>query len=162
MSNKIAELLRIIQSKTDESLDTIANKLGYSRPHLNNAKNSTGNFEKVEAKLMEVYGEVLKNYTPSDKAVRPDNGDLPEYIIFLKDHIKYLKDDVLTRVIQIESSLHSLDERIRDIQQFQIDYTSGNVNRLEASTLDRLVRLADEAEAAALAKVRAAKDHRGK
>ena len=71
MSNEVAILLNEIQFRTGFTLEQIDEKVGYSRPYLNNVKIKGGG-EKLLAKLKHEYAEILQNVprnTPiADKA----------------------------------------------------------------------------------------------
>ena len=76
MTNKIENIVKEIQFKTDQSLEQIAATIGYSRPHLNKAKNSG-----VEGKVLEAlknkYKEILQNVpTPyTEQRLKQKNAD---------------------------------------------------------------------------------------
>lgn len=62
MSNQAEILIKKIQYKTGMSLDEIAEKIGYSRPHLNNIKLKGGG-AKIIGRLKEEFSEILQNDT---------------------------------------------------------------------------------------------------
>jgi hypothetical protein len=60
-------LLNKIQAATGDTLDEVAKKIGYSRPHLSRAKKSEQENEPINNRLKEVYHEIL----PNDTFVQP-------------------------------------------------------------------------------------------
>ena len=60
MSHSISEIVDTIQYKTKQSLEQIAENIGYSRPHLNKAKLSNEG-ENVKEALLKHYKEILQN-----------------------------------------------------------------------------------------------------
>ena len=59
MSHSISEIVDTIQYKTKQSLERIAENIGYSRPHLNKAKLSNEG-ENVKEALLKHYKEILQ------------------------------------------------------------------------------------------------------
>lgn len=63
MGKETEGLLDKIQAATGDTLDEIAKKTGYSRPHLSRAKKSAQENEPINNRLKEVYHEVLQKGT---------------------------------------------------------------------------------------------------
>lgn len=59
MPNELEKILNDIQFKTGKTLEEIAKEIGYSRPHLNNAKNKKGS-EKIVGILKTKYYNILQ------------------------------------------------------------------------------------------------------
>lgn len=64
-------MLDEIQFKTKKTLEEIASDIGYSRPHLNNAKISGKSANKIESALRRYYAEILQNVPNGGKKETP-------------------------------------------------------------------------------------------
>lgn len=131
MENRIGGLLEIIQTKTRETLDEIAEKTGYSRPYLSKSKADKKESEAVYKRLTEVYKDIL----PKDTSGNNEKGHLKKTdslldredrliwaiasITKLSEEVVKLQSviygrDVVDCVAELDRSIKMLIQRLKD------------------------------------------------
>lgn len=116
MSKELEILLDEIQNKTALTLEEIAEKAGYSRPHLNKAKKS-GNDKKVVGRVREAFAQVLQNGTKGDKklAIDLEKEAMAKEILHLKATVK-AQGDLLVKLAAAyyDRQLGEVSKELRD------------------------------------------------
>lgn len=95
MSNELTQLLNEIQSKTRLTLEEIAEKVGYSRPYLNQAK-AKGDNPKLLGIVRETFKDVLQKDTAKNGTITVQTTP--------KDQLR----DILQTKAMVKTLLHEL------------------------------------------------------
>lgn len=166
MSKEAQILLKEIQYKTGMTLEEIADKIGYSRPYLNNVKLKGGG-GKIIGILKEKFKDILQNVPlasstpPADYNPITNNsqhiagrGSLPQgtrqitlddYIALLESQNEKLNKVIeanLTVLLQICSDTHETGNAILDYQKSWVEFVarkeSGGVGNKKYKELKKL------------------------
>jgi hypothetical protein len=149
LSKELEKILDIIQFKTKMSLEEIADKIGYSRPYLNNAKKSGGS-KKLIGVIMETFPEILQNSTNSvGKGKREEKGkevaNTPNIDLLATEDFKKFRGLVFARVSAIEANLRALNNKVAEINKVVTgETTTKTLTELEQTTREVQKMLLEE------------------
>lgn len=149
MSKELEKILDTIQFKTKMSLEEIADKIGYSRPYLNNAKKSGGS-KKLIGVLMETFPEILQNSTnSSERGKREEKGkeaaSSPNVELLAAEDFKKFRGLVFARISAVEANLRVLNNKIAEInKQVTGETTTKTLTELEQTTREVQKMLLEE------------------
>ena len=128
MSNELTQLLNEIQSKTRLTLEEIAEKVGYSRPYLNQAKAKPDN-PKLLGIVRETFKDVLQKQTPKNGtiAVQTSPKDQLRDILQTKAMVK----TILHEVASMKSKLtgQSVTEVLEELHQKNMNNLTDLLNQ---------------------------------
>lgn len=119
MSNELEQLIDRIQFLTKKTLDDIAEEIGYSRPHLSNAKKKADN-KKLVGILKNKYADILQNVTSVGHLEEPESPYKTKKAPTVKDVDAFL----VTNQIRQEALLQTILEFLAEIGGGVLDRSS--------------------------------------
>lgn len=143
MSNEADKLISEIQYKTGLSLEEIADKIGYSRPYLNNVKLKGGG-KKVIGVLREKFAEILQNVPratfnnqgrqePEDQKNNLSQEELLSVLVqLIRTQNRILEKQEIDLVERVKDIEVNLKDALGRVDSIKLDVYSGKIVILES------------------------------